>query len=200
LEIVHWKGILESLLFAAGDEGLSLKQISHVMEIEEFEALEVINSLKEIYEKDPDRGITLVELAGTYQLATKKEHAPYLKKLVESPNANTLSQAALETLAIISYKQPITRIEIEEIRGVKTERPLQTLMAKGLIQEVGRQEGAGRAILYGTTKEFLDHFGLKDLKELPPFPEQLEDDFSEEEANLFFEKFNVDHSVNGFSP
>ncbi|GER66068.1 segregation and condensation protein B [Weizmannia acidilactici] len=200
MEIVHWKGILESLLFAAGDEGLSLKQISHVMEIEEFEALEVINSLKEIYEKDPDRGITLVELAGTYQLATKKEHAPYLKKLVESPNANTLSQAALETLAIISYKQPITRIEIEEIRGVKTERPLQTLMAKGLIQEVGRQEGAGRAILYGTTKEFLDHFGLKDLKELPPFPEQLEDDFSEEEANLFFEKFNVDHSVNGFSP
>jgi segregation and condensation protein B len=132
----------------------------------------------------------MIELAGTYQLATKKENAAYLKKLVESPNTNTLSQAALETLAIISYKQPITRIEIEEIRGVKTERPLQTLMSKGLIREVGRQNGAGRAILYGTTKEFLDHFGLKDLKELPPFPEPLEDDFPEEEADLFFEKFN----------
>lgn len=200
MEIVHWRGILESLLFVAGDEGLSLKQISHVMEIEEFEAVEILKNLKEQYENDPDRGIMLVELAGTYQLATKKAHAPYLKKLVESPNTNTLSQAALETLAIISYKQPITRIEIEEIRGVKTERPLQTLMAKGLIQEVGRQEGAGRAILYGTTKEFLDHFGLKSLKELPPFPEQTEDEFSQEEADLFFEKFHEEKGENGFSP
>ncbi|WP_422723649.1 SMC-Scp complex subunit ScpB [Heyndrickxia acidiproducens] len=188
--MMNGKGILESLLFVAGDEGLSLKQITHVMEIEESEAAEMIESLKESYEKDPDRGIMMIELAGTYQLATKKENAAYLKKLVESPNTNTLSQAALETLAIISYKQPITRIEIEEIRGVKTERPLQTLMSKGLIREVGRQNGAGRAILYGTTKEFLDHFGLKDLKELPPFPEPLEDDFPEEEADLFFEKFN----------
>nr|WP_018660504.1 SMC-Scp complex subunit ScpB [Heyndrickxia acidiproducens] len=190
MEMMNGKGILESLLFVAGDEGLSLKQITHVMEIEESEAAEMIESLKESYEKDPDRGIMMIELAGTYQLATKKENAAYLKKLVESPNTNTLSQAALETLAIISYKQPITRIEIEEIRGVKTERPLQTLMSKGLIREVGRQNGAGRAILYGTTKEFLDHFGLKDLKELPPFPEPLEDDFPEEEADLFFEKFN----------
>ena len=95
---------------------------------------------------------------------------------------NTLSQAALETLAIISYKQPITRIEIEDIRGVKTERPLQTLTAKGLIKEVGRANGAGRAILYGTTKEFLDYFGLKDINELPPLAEASIDDFEQEDA------------------
>ncbi|MGV3464590.1 MAG: SMC-Scp complex subunit ScpB [Heyndrickxia sp.] len=189
MEIVNWLGILESLLFAAGDEGLSLKQIKTVLEIEDFQAVELIEMLKDEYEQNPHRGITLIELAGTYQLATKKEHSIYLKRLVESPGMHTLSQAALETLAIISYKQPITRLEIEEIRGVKTERPLQTLLSKGLIKDVGRANGTGRAILYGTTKEFLDYFGLKDLKELPPLPEKVEDDFPQEDADLFFEKF-----------
>lgn len=189
LDIINWKGILESLLFAAGDEGLSLKQISAVLEVEEHKALEIINELKLSYDKDSSRGITLVNLAGVYQLATKKVNVQYLKKLVESPNTNTLSQAALETLAIVAYKQPITRTEIEEIRGVKTERPLQTLMAKVLIKEVGRAEGTGRAILYGTTKEFLDYFGLRSLDELPPLPDKVEEDFVQEEADLFFEKF-----------
>ncbi|KQL53657.1 segregation and condensation protein B [Heyndrickxia shackletonii] len=189
MEIINWLGILESLLFAAGDEGLSLKQIKTVLEIEEFQAVEVVEMLRQEYEQNPNRGITLIELAGTFQLATKKEHSIYLKRLVESPGMHTLSQAALETLAIISYKQPITRLEIEEIRGVKTERPLQTLLSKGLIKDVGRANGTGRAILYGTTKEFLDYFGLKDLKELPPLPEKVEDDFPQEDADLFFEKF-----------
>lgn len=103
----------------------------------------------------------------------------------------SLSQAALETLAIIAYKQPITRIEIEEIRGVKSERPIRTLSAKGLIQEVGREEGAGRAILYGTTKEFLEYFGLKTIEELPSLTEiENEEHFIQEEADLFFEKLN----------
>ena len=131
----------------------------------------------------------IVQLAGTYQLATKKENAAYLKRLVDSPNTSTLSQAALETLAIIAYKQPITRAEIEEIRGVKTERPLHTLMSKALIKEVGRAEGTGRAYLYGTTKEFLDYFGLKNIEELPQLPEKVEEEFVQEEADLFFEKF-----------
>lgn len=189
MEIINWLGILESLLFAAGDEGLSMKQIKTVLEIEEFQAVEIVEMLRQEYEQNPNRGITLIELAGTYQLATKKEHSIYLKRLVESPGMHTLSQAALETLAIISYKQPITRLEIEEIRGVKTERPLQTLLSKGLIKDVGRANGTGRAILYGTTKEFLDYFGLKDLKELPPLPEKVEEDFPQEDADLFFEKF-----------
>lgn len=189
MEIINWKGIVESLLFAAGDEGLSLKQIAHVLEMDITLAEQVINELAEDFNSNQSRGITIVQLAGTYQLATKKENSVYLKKLVESPNTNTLSQAALETLAIVAYKQPITRTEIEEIRGVKTERPIQTLTGKALIKEVGRAEGTGRAILYGTTKEFLDYFGLRSIEELPPLPEKVDDDFVQEEADLFFEKF-----------
>lgn len=190
MEIINWNSILESLLFAAGDEGLSLKQLAEVLEVSELKANEIIADLKKEYDRDTNRGIMIVQLAGTYQLATKKENAVYLKKLVDSPHTSTLSQAALETLAIIAYKQPITRAEIEEIRGVKTERPLHTLMAKVLIKEVGRAEGTGRAILYGTTKEFLDYFGLKSIDELPQLPERAEEEFIQEEADLFFEKFN----------
>jgi len=189
LDIIKWNSILESLLFAAGDEGLSLKQLAEVLEVNELKANEIIDDLKKEYDRDINRGIMIVQLAGTYQLATKKENAAYLKKLVDSPHTSTLSQAALETLAIIAYKQPITRAEIEEIRGVKTERPLHTLMAKALIKEVGRAEGTGRAYLYGTTKEFLDYFGLKSIEELPQLPEKAEEEFIQEEADLFFERF-----------
>lgn len=189
MEIINWNSILESLLFAAGDEGLSLKQLAEVLEVDELHASEMIENLRQEYDRDDKRGIMIVQLAGTFQLATKKENAAYLKKLVDSPHTSTLSQAALETLAIIAYKQPITRAEIEDIRGVKTERPLHTLMAKVLIKEAGRAEGTGRAILYGTTKEFLDYFGLKNLKELPQLPEKVEEEYTQEEADLFFEKF-----------
>ncbi|MDQ0197443.1 SMC-Scp complex subunit ScpB [Neobacillus ginsengisoli] len=189
MDLINWNSILESLLFAAGDEGLSLKQLAEVLEIDTLIASEIIDELRKEYDRNDQRGIMIVQLAGTYQLATKKENAAYLKKLVDSPNTATLSQAALETLAIIAYKQPITRAEIEEIRGVKTERPLHTLMSKVLIKEVGRAEGTGRAYLYGTTKEFLDYFGLKSIEELPQLPEKVDDEFVQEEADLFFEKF-----------
>jgi len=189
LNIVNWTGILESLLFAAGDEGLTLQQIMKVMDVEEWEALQIIDDLKREYEESENRGIILIQLAGTYQLATKKEHAIYLKRLVETPAQSTLSQAALETLTIIAYKQPITRLEIEEIRGVKADHVLQTLVAKGLVQEVGRADGPGRPILYGTTKEFLDYFGLKGLEELPPLPDE-KNAYEQEEADLFFDQLN----------
>ncbi|TCJ05612.1 SMC-Scp complex subunit ScpB [Cytobacillus praedii] len=191
MNIVNWKGIVESLLFAAGDEGLTLKQMALVLEIEELQAEEIIKELMEDYQKDDMRGITVIELAGTYQLATKKENSAYLKRLVVTPQASTLSQAALETLAIIAYKQPITRAEIEEIRGVKTERPIHTLMAKALIKEVGRADGSGRAYLYGTTKEFLDYFGLKKIEELPPLPEKVDEEYLQDEADLFFDKVQL---------
>lgn len=188
LESKKWKGIVEALLFASGDVGLSISQIADVLDVTEFQATDIIESLKEDYEVD-GRGIHVVEMAGVFQLATKKEHSTYLKKLIESTNTHGLSQAALETLAIIAYKQPITRAEIEEIRGVKTERPLHTLISKVLIKEVGRAEGSGRAYLYGTTKEFLDYFGLNSLEELPKLAEPTEENFEAGEADLFFEKF-----------
>ncbi|MGG4168538.1 SMC-Scp complex subunit ScpB [Rossellomorea vietnamensis] len=192
----NWKGVLESLLFAAGDEGLSLKQVCSVLEIEEQKAKDILEDLKNDYENDSNRGIYIIEIAGTFQLVTKKSNADYLKKLVESPHVSFLSQAALETLAIIAYKQPITRMEIEQIRGVKTERPIQTLTSKGLVKEVGRAEGTGRAFLFGTTKEFLDYFGLKSIEELPPLPDNIEDEFAQDEADLFFEKFQETMETN----
>ena len=140
LESSKWKGIVEALLFASGDVGFSISQMASVLDITELQVTDIMESLKEDYATDT-RGIHIVEMAGVFQLATKKEHSDYLKKLIESTNKHGLSQAALETLAIIAYKQPITRVEIEEIRGVKTERPLHTLVSKVLIKEVGRAEG-----------------------------------------------------------
>ncbi|ARC74064.1 SMC-Scp complex subunit ScpB [Bacillus licheniformis] len=188
LDIVNWKAIVEALLYAAGDEGLTKKQLLSVLEVDEAELLDIMLDVKETYEKE-DRGIELVEYADTYMLSTKKEFAVYLKKLIEAPSKG-LSQAALEVLAIVSYKQPITRAEVEEIRGVKSERILQSLVSKALLCEVGRADGPGRAILYGTTETFLEQFGLKTLEELPPLPENVEEDGVQEEADLFFENFN----------
>lgn len=179
---------IESLLFVTGDEGLSSKQIASLTDASANEVKEALISLQEDYKKSKVRGIELKELAGTYQLISKKKNADTIQRLVENPTNQPLSQASLEVLAIVAYKQPITRIEIEEIRGVKSERPLHTLGLKGLIQEVGRAEGTGRAILYGTTKEFLNVFGLNDTNELPSLPEAQESE-EEEQTDLFMTKF-----------
>jgi segregation and condensation protein B len=179
---------IESLLFVTGDEGLSSKQIESLTDATAIEVNEALMSLQADYIKSKVRGIELKELAGTYQLISKKKNASTIQRLVENPTNQPLSQASLEVLAIVAYKQPITRIEIEEIRGVKSERPLHTLGLKGLIQEVGRAEGTGRAILYGTTKEFLNVFGLNDTKELPSLPEAQASD-EDEQTDLFMTKF-----------
>lgn len=181
------KAIIEGLLFISGEEGIDDKQIAEVLQIELMWVKDLVKELIEDFETKK-RGMQIMQIAGVYQLTTRKEHAIYFKRLVNSPSSATLSQAALESLAIIAYKQPITRAEIEEIRGVKSERPIHTLVAKMLIKEVGRVEGTGRAILYGTTKEFLDQFGLKSLLELPPLPDK-EEDIDLEDADLFFERF-----------
>ncbi|MBD8025267.1 SMC-Scp complex subunit ScpB [Ureibacillus sp. Re31] len=179
---------IEALLFVVGDDGLSLKQLSQLLEVDEMEIEAALSELETNYNESEERGITLKTLAGTYQITTKPEMADSIKKLVENPNSHVLSTASLEVLAIIAYKQPITRTEIEDLRGVKSERPIQTLVSRALIQEVGRAEGTGRAILYGTTKEFLNYFGLKDIKELPPLPEGDQGD-ENEETDLFMTKF-----------
>ncbi|HET7629216.1 MAG TPA: SMC-Scp complex subunit ScpB [Bacillales bacterium] len=171
--------IVEGLLFLAGDDGLEAKEIANVLEMDVRLVEELMEQMKMNYAGEAN-GFELVEIAGTYKFMTKPELAPYIQKLLESPGEARLSQAALETLAIVAYKQPITRAEIEDIRGVKTEKVLQTLAAHALIKEVGRAEGTGRAILYGTTDEFLQYFGLHSLQELPPFPDELEKEANEE--------------------
>lgn len=183
------KSVIEGLLFVAGDEGLDVKQLAEVLEQDAAFVTDLVLDLQSEL-KRKKRGIQIVELAGTYQLTTVPEHAPFFERLAHSPSRTSLSQAALETLAIVAYRQPITRIEIEEIRGVKADRALQTLVAKDLIQEVDRADAPGRPILYGTTKSFLDYFGLASLKDLPETSLFENDDNLEEETRLLFEKLD----------
>lgn len=187
MEYAQMKSIIEGLLFVVGDEGIDLKQIAEVLEVEPNGLKDVMTNMQTDYIKEK-RGMQLIEIAGTYQLTTLPDHAIYFQRLAHSPTRGTLSQAALETLSIVAYRQPITRIEIEEIRGVKSDRPIHTLVAKELIYEVGRAEAVGRPILYGTTKYFLDHFGLNDLKELPDSTTFESTENLEEETRLLFEK------------
>ncbi|WP_342600828.1 SMC-Scp complex subunit ScpB [Psychrobacillus sp. FSL H8-0483] len=182
------KSSIESLLFVSGEDGLTKKQLAFLTESTEEQVAEAIDNMIMAYEDNENRGIQIKQLAGTFQFVTKEENVACIQKLVENPTTQSLSQASLEVLAIISYKQPITRVEIEDIRGVKSERPIHTLSAKGLVQEVGRAEGTGRAILYGTTNEFLQYFGLKDIHGLPPLPEDVAVD-EMEDTDLFMTKF-----------
>lgn len=179
---------IESLLFVIGEDGLTISQLSQFTESTEEEVIEAIQLMVNHYDLDASRGITVKEIAGTYQLISKAENVQYIEKLVENPPAQSLSQAALEVLAIVAYKQPITRVEVEDLRGVKCERALHTLSHKALIKEVGRAEGTGRAILYGTTKEFLNYFGLKNIEEMPPLDEETEA-LPEDGQDLFMSKF-----------
>ncbi|MGG7146108.1 SMC-Scp complex subunit ScpB [Clostridium butyricum] len=160
------KSAVEALLFASG-EPLSIYELSNHLD-EKSKTIElIIQEMMEAYEKVQTRGIKLISIKGKYQLVTKGENAEYIQKLLKKNKRQSLSQASIESLAIISYKQPITRIDIDEIRGVKSESALQRLIEKDLIKEVGRLEVPGRPILYGTTDEFLRQFDLRDLKDLP---------------------------------
>lgn len=179
---------IEALLFVVGDDGLTIKQLSQLLGEAEEPVVQAMQALRVSYEEDLARGITVKEMAGVYQLITKSELADAIQRLVENPTVQSLSQASLEVLAIVAYKQPITRVAIEDLRGVKCERPIQTLVSRALIKEVGRSEGTGRAILYGTTKEFLNYFGLNSIEEMPPLPEE-ENVETEKETDLFMTKF-----------
>lgn len=180
--------IIEALLFVVGEEGISLEQLTAITGASEVSLLEALDTLKIKLKESEERGLELVEVAHRYQFVTKHDLSDYIARLIDNPKPVALSQASLETLAIIAYKQPVSRAEIEEIRGVKSEKAIQTLVSKGLIKEVGRVEATGRAILYGVTETFLHHFGLRSLDELPRINTEL--DFSEkEEADLFYESF-----------
>jgi segregation and condensation protein B len=159
------KSAIESLLFVSGDP-LTIKDISNALEISIKTLKGILDEMIKEYEEEK-RGIKLISINGEFQLVTKAENSNYIQKLLKKNKRQSLSQASLESLAIIAYKQPITRVDIDEIRGVKSESAMQRLLEKDLIKEVGRLEVPGRPILYGTTEEFLRQFGLKELNELP---------------------------------
>lgn len=185
---MNWITIIESLLYVAGDEGLTVDQLKSVIELDDHQITEYLQALKDQLENG-QRGIVLMKMKDRYKLATALIAAPYLEKFVEEPVNYQLSQAALETVAIIAYKQPVSRAGIEDIRGVKSEKALQTLINRGLVEEVGRNEGTGRAILYGITNMFYHFFGLASLDELPAVELKSAESLEDEESDLFYEKF-----------
>ncbi|MBB4823808.1 segregation and condensation protein B [Sporosarcina luteola] len=180
-------GRIESLLFVAGDDGLAPDQIATIIDTTKGEAERLLDQLQTNYEGRMDAGITMRKYGGRYRLVTKGEYASDIAKMLENPSPKLMTQASMEVLAIIAYKQPVTRVEIDDLRGVKSEGPLQTLVAKGLVMEKGRLEGSGRPILYGTTELFLDRFGLESLDGLPPLAEVEEGE--QEDTDLFMTKF-----------
>lgn len=160
------KAVLEGLLFVVGEDGLSVDQIGDVLDINNEEVKELIMNLKDDYEST-DRGLRVDFLGNRIKLTTKREHKEYYQKLIENPETNLLSQSALETLAIIAYNEPVTRIQVDEIRGVSSAQMMRKLVAKGFIKEMGRSTLPGRPILYETTSDFLDYFGLNSIDDLP---------------------------------
>lgn len=175
-------GILEGILFVMGDEGVSLESISEIMDMDPEDVKKLLSELKKRYESQ-DRGLRISFLGNAFKLTTKEEHKEYYKKLVVNPGTNHLSQAALETLAIIAYNQPISTVEITEIRGVDTRGLIRKLVAKGLVKEAGKSDMPGRPNLYRTTSEFLDYFGLATIEDLPEV--KKEENTTEEETDLF---------------
>ncbi|MDD4705889.1 MAG: SMC-Scp complex subunit ScpB [Bacilli bacterium] len=174
-------GILEGILFVVGDEGITLKTLCETMKINEEEAKNLLSELKKSYEEE-DRGLRVSFLGDAFKLTTKKEHKEYFKILVDNPETNTLSPAALETLAVIAYNEPVTRLEVDQLRGVNTSYLIRKLVAKGLIKEEGKSTLPGKPNLYVTTKEFLDYFGLATKNDLP----KLENNFDlEDDVELF---------------
>ncbi len=176
------KAVLEGLLFVTGDEGVTAEQAAKALDITPELAAEYFDELMQEYTDDA-RGIEIANYAGTYRFLTKAVVFDYAKRLFQISKTSQLSQAALETLAIIAYKQPITRVEIEEIRGVGADMMLRKLMARDLIRESGRSEAAGRPILYEVTEEFMNSFKLMSLKELPELPSFNNEEESEDLFN-----------------
>ena len=184
------KAVLEGLLFVVGEDGLSFEQIEDVLEIKEEEAKEILMELKKDYE-DESRGLRIDFLGNKFKLTTKFEHKEYYQKLLENPETSFLSQSALETLAIIAYNEPVTRMQVEALRGVGSVQIIRKLVAKGFIKEVGRSELPGRPILYETTSEFLDYFGLSTIEDLPDMRDFISksEEVSNDNTDLYTSKY-----------
>ncbi len=182
---MNLKGVLEGILFVVGDEGATLKELQDILNISTDEIKELILELKHDYESS-SHGIRLSILGDAFKLTTKKEHKEYYQKLLVNEDSNTLSNQALETLAIIAYNEPITRIKVDEIRGVATAPMIRKLIAKGLVKEAGKSDEPGRPILYKTTNEFLDYFNIEKLSDLPNIDSIVSQD---DEIDLYDSKY-----------
>ena len=181
-EIRKQLGILEGILFVVGDEGVTIETLTDIMSLDEKKVKELLMTLKKEYE-DISRGLRISYLGNAFKLTTKEEHKDYYEKLVYNPGTTKLSPAALETLAIVAYNQPITSSEVSEMRGVHSSQLIRKLAAKGLLKEAGKSDMPGRPNLYRTTSEFLDYFGLATIDDLPVVDKKSKKE--EDETELF---------------
>ncbi|GLX32887.1 segregation and condensation protein B [Leuconostoc mesenteroides subsp. dextranicum] len=186
---------IEALLFVSGDEGISVKNMSIITGFDRSAIQGLLEELVLKYDTDLSSALQIRESDDVYRLVTKPELGGTVKQYFDSPVNATLSQAQLETLVIVAYKQPITRVEIDTIRGVQSSGTLQKLALRQLVHEVGRKDEPGRPIMFGTTDEFLDYFGLKSIEELPPLPDFNMLDLSDDiDSELFTSAFDVHQS------
>lgn len=169
---------IEAILFSMG-EAVEIERLSTALELSEEETERIIAEMTEAY-NSADRGITIAHFDGAYQLCTKKEMYDYLVKITHVPKPKELTDVVLETLSIIAYKQPVTKAEIEKIRGVQSDHTINKLIEYGLITEVGRKDAPGRPILFATTEEFLRSFGIESTEELPELDSDIIEEFKEE--------------------
>lgn len=178
---------LEALLFVAGDEGMSINELSYVLSLSTEQVFAGLIQLNQKYKEDETCAIELKEYANRYMMTTKGKYQNLLQKYSQSPMAARLSQASLETLAVIAYKQPLTRMEVDQIRGVNSSASIQKLLNFQLIEEKGRLEVPGRPRIYATTDYFMDYFGLKNIDELPDISE-MEADLAQNQSQLLFKE------------
>lgn len=163
------KSIVEAMLFTWGDP-LELKEIAAIIDLDEKELEALIDEMIDEFDYN-FRGLKIIKINSAFQLATRPEHYEWIKKLFSTTSSKNLSNAALETLSIIAYKQPVIKSDIEAIRGVRCDRSIETLMNKGLVEDLGRLDTVGRPIIYGTTDKFLRNFGLESIEDLTPLEE-----------------------------
>lgn len=183
MSVKEMEAIVEAILFTMG-ESVEVSRIAKVIEQDTKTTKKIIRNLKDKYEEE-DRGIRIIELEDSFQMCTKKEMYEYLIQIAKQPRRYVLTDVVLETLSIIAYKQPITKIEIERIRGVKSDHAVNKLIEYNLVAEVGRMDTPGRPILFGTTEEFLRRFSVQSVDELPGItPEKVEDFKAEAEDEI----------------
>ncbi|KXT75663.1 SMC-Scp complex subunit ScpB [Streptococcus sp. DD12] len=180
---------IEALLYVAGEEGLTLRQLSDILDMPPTGLVQSLESLAAKYQADPNSAFSLLESANSYKLVTKEAFAPLLHDFSNSPVNQSLSRAALETLAIIAYRQPVTRAEVDDIRGVNSSGAITKLLALHLIQEAGKKETLGRPNLYATTDYFLDYLGINSLDELVDASSLVLDEDSQQ---ILFEEEKTD--------
>ena len=184
------KGIIEAILFTMG-RAVPLEQLTAVLEMDREPLREFLLEMKEEYNKEEARGICLIELDDSWQICTKIETYDYVRKLVSQPKKRSLTDVMLETLSIIAYKQPVTKQEIEAIRGVKCDFAVNKLVEYKLVKELGRLDTIGKPIVFGTTEEFLRCFGVSSIEELPDIDEVTRQSFMEEAMEEVAESLNV---------